>query len=97
MAEKQVKTEKQVEKKPTTAMVYIPEDPLNDYEQVVEVSINGHVWNVARGVMVEVPIAVAEVLKEAQNIVGDKLGLIRRPYPFMVTNVLSEYKNYINK
>lgn len=38
-----------------------------------------------------------EVLQQAQNIVGDKLGLIRRPYPFMVTNVLSEYKDYMNK
>lgn len=38
-----------------------------------------------------------EVLKQAQNIVGDKFGLIRRPYPFMVTNVLSEYKDYMNK
>ena len=36
-------------------------------------------------------------LKQAQDIVGNKLGLIRRPYPFMVTNVLSEYKDYMNK
>lgn len=38
-----------------------------------------------------------EDLKQAQDIVGDKLGLVRRPYPFMVTNILEEYKNYINK
>lgn len=65
--------EKKVNKQPKTAIVSIPKDPLNDYEEVVEVSINGHVWNVARGVMVEVPIAVAEVLKQSKNITDYKV------------------------
>lgn len=60
-------------KKEKMAMVFIPNDPLNDYEEVVEVSLNGRVWNVARGVMVEVPIDVAKILKDSKNITDYKL------------------------
>lgn len=55
------------------AMVFIPKDPLNDYEEVVEVSINGRTWNVARGHMVQVPLDVAVVLYEAKHITDYKI------------------------
>lgn len=75
MNEKQVNKKEVMKKsaKEKTALVTIPEDQLNDYEKVVEVSINGHVWNILRGVMVEVPLSVAIVLKEAQYITDYKV------------------------
>lgn len=58
----------QKENKQKKAMVFIPVDPMNPYEEVVTVSINGYCWNIARGAMVEVPLEVAEILKTSKNI-----------------------------
>lgn len=60
-------------KKPQTAMVFIPNDPLNEYEEVVSVSLNGKTWNIARGSMVEVPLDVAVILKISKHITDYKV------------------------
>ena len=60
-------------KKQKTAMVFIPNDPLNEYEEVVSVSLNGKTWNIARGSMVEVPLDVAVILKISKHITDYKV------------------------
>lgn len=60
-------------KKQKTAMVFIPKDPLNEYEEVVSVSLNGKTWNIARGSMVEVPLDVAVILKISKHITDYKV------------------------
>lgn len=67
-------TQNTQEQKNQTAFVYIPKDEMNSYEEVVEVSINGQQWNVARGTMVRVPLAVAKVLVDAKYIADYTLG-----------------------
>jgi hypothetical protein len=61
------------QQKPQTAMVFIPKDPLNEYEEVVSVSLNGRTWNIARGSMVEVPLDVAVILKISKHITDYKV------------------------
>lgn len=63
MANKQVKSEK-----PKMANIYIPMDTLNPYEETVSVSINGKIKTIARGVSVDVPLEIAEILKNAKYI-----------------------------
>lgn len=45
--------------------VLIPKDQLNENNTFVPVSINGKIWQITRGVEVEVPQEVKNILKEA--------------------------------
>lgn len=52
-------------KKVKMVKVTIPKDQLNDENTFVPVSINGKIWQINRGVEVEVPQEVKNILKEA--------------------------------
>ncbi len=54
---------KKVEEK--KVKVTIPKDPINENDTFVPVSINGKIWQIKRGVEVEVPEEVKNILKEA--------------------------------
>lgn len=60
---------KEVTKKPKTVPVFIPKGGRND-DNFVIVMINGKRWQVQKGIQVEVPVPVAEVINhmlEAQE------------------------------
>ena len=49
--------------------ITIPVDKVNDKDTFVPVCLNGKIYQINRGVAVEVPKAVADILKEAGYIV----------------------------
>lgn len=63
-------TKKEVKNTPKKASVYIAKDELNEFEVYYPVSINGRIYNVLRGANVEVPLEVAQLLKET-GVIGD--------------------------
>ena len=50
--------------------IMVPGDPLNPKDNSVPVCINGYVYQVKRGVRVEVPEAVAQILEDAGYLGG---------------------------
>lgn len=55
--------------KPTNAIVTIAKDPLNPYDAYQFVAINGREYNILKGESVEVPLEVAELLRDTKVIV----------------------------